>query len=253
MPNAPVRVPCRLIVDPPADGAWNMAVDEALLESAAASGRCSLRFYQWQQPTLSLGYFQPHAARAAHYASRACALVRRQTGGGAILHDRELTYSLVIPRAHPLAVDSTRLYVVVHEAIQAVLQANHVSATICANPHKVAKSDEPFLCFQRRAIGDMLLGGAKICGGAQRRRHGAVLQHGSLLFSQSAFAPELPGILQLCGQPLTPAATSKAIVQELAGRHGFDFQPAQLLVDEFESARCLLSRKYANPTWTQWR
>ncbi len=230
-----------------------MAVDEALLESAAASGRCSLRFYQWRQPTLSLGYFQSHAVRASHHASRACPLVRRQTGGGAILHDRELTYSLFIPQSHPLAVDSTRLYVVVHEAIQAVLQAHRVSATICANPHKVAKGEEPFLCFQRRAIGDMLSGTAKICGSAQRRRHGAVLQHGSLLFAQSGCAPELPGILELCGQPLTPAAVITAVAHELAGRLGFDFQPGELETDEFEAATGLLSRKYANPTWTERR
>ena len=253
MSHAPVRLPCRLIVDPPADVAWNMAVDEALRESATASGRCSLRFYQWQQPTLSLGYFQSHATRESHHASRACALVRRQTGGGAILHDRELTYSLVIPQAHPLAIDSARLYTVVHEAIQVVLQARHVPATICADPPRVAKNEEPFLCFQRRATGDMLWGAAKICGSAQRRRHGAVLQHGSLLLAQSAYAPELPGLLELCGHSLTPAELSTAIAGELAERLAFDFQPTVLVTDEFEAAKCLVSGKYRAPAWTERR
>src|SRR5882724_9809402 len=87
----------RLIIDPPAHGAWNMAVDEALLESAAVDGIATLRLYQWSEPTLSLGYFQPAADRQTHPASRECPLVRRASGGGAILHDRELTYSLAIP------------------------------------------------------------------------------------------------------------------------------------------------------------
>ena len=93
--------PCRLIDDGAAIGARQMALDEALLESAAERGSATLRFYRWSEPTLSLGYFQDYAERDSHAASRNCALVRRQTGGGAILHDRELTYSLAIPRAHP--------------------------------------------------------------------------------------------------------------------------------------------------------
>ena len=93
----------RLIIDRPLPGAWNMAVDEALLLDASENGSASLRFYGWNAPTLSLGYFQRYDDRDLHAASRDCAVVRRQTGGGAILHDRELTYSLVLPPNHPLA------------------------------------------------------------------------------------------------------------------------------------------------------
>ncbi len=70
--------------------------------AAVASGLASLRFYQWNQPTLSLGYFQSYEDRGRHAASQECTVVRRQTGGGAILHDRELTYSLILPATHPL-------------------------------------------------------------------------------------------------------------------------------------------------------
>ena len=76
-----------LIIDPPASGAWNMAVDEALLIDAADSGIATLRFYQWDVPTLSLGYFQAYDDRHQHAASGDCVCVRRQTGGGAIVHD----------------------------------------------------------------------------------------------------------------------------------------------------------------------
>src|SRR5437868_3979467 len=89
----------RLIIDSPGDGAWNMAVDEALLETAANTNQATLRLYQWRQPTLSLGYFQLAADRAQHAASAACLLIRRPSGGGAILHDRELTYSIALPRS----------------------------------------------------------------------------------------------------------------------------------------------------------
>jgi lipoate-protein ligase A len=242
--------PCRLLIDEPLDGAWNMAVDEALLESAATTGQCSLRFYRWSRPTLSLGYFQHHAERAAHSASRDCNLVRRQTGGGSILHDRELTYSLVVPQTHPLASDSARLYRLVHEALQSVLAGWDVQATICANSPRAGSGEQPFLCFQRRAVGDMLLGSAKICGSAQRRRRGAVLQHGSLLLAQSPFAPELPGILELTGKPLDAAALGEQAADELAGRLEFDSHRQGLLADEVEGANCLVSRKYAERTWT---
>ena len=92
--------PCRQILSEPTDGASNMALDEALLESAAAAGanvRPTLRIYGWPRPTLSLGYFQRAADREMHEASGECDLVRRPSGGGAILHDRELTYALVLP------------------------------------------------------------------------------------------------------------------------------------------------------------
>ena len=93
----------RLIIDPPLRGPWNMAVDEALLADDVETDAATLRFYRWSEPTLSLGYFQSYADRELHAASRGCAVVRRQSGGGAILHDRELTYSLVLPPTNPLA------------------------------------------------------------------------------------------------------------------------------------------------------
>ena len=102
LPQNPII--CRLIVDPPAPGAWNMAVDEALFEQAAKFGTPTLRFYQWSEPTLSLGYFQNYDDRRSHAASLGTAAVRRTTGGGAILHDQELTYSLVWPAGQAIRI-----------------------------------------------------------------------------------------------------------------------------------------------------
>ena len=95
-------------------GAWNMAVDEMLLERAQDQAVACLRFYGWSEPTLSLGYFQTYADRQEHPPSLPCAAVRRLTGGGAILHDAELTYSIVLPGSHPLAAHRDELYQAVH-------------------------------------------------------------------------------------------------------------------------------------------
>jgi lipoate-protein ligase A len=127
-----------------------MAVDEALLEAAAADGHCTLRLYRWQEPTLSLGYFQAYADRWQHAASSQTAIVRRPSGGGAIMHDRELTYSLAIPSRHPLAVRRLECYRAVHLALVEVLAQWGIEATMATQSERLAAAREPFLCFHRR-------------------------------------------------------------------------------------------------------
>jgi lipoate-protein ligase A len=215
--------------DPPARGSRNMAIDEALLQRAAAGGGPVLRFYSWQEPTLSLGYFQRYEERLGHAASTNCAIVRRATGGGAILHDRELTYSCVLPAGHPLAKRSLDLYYAIHHAIVAVLAEMGVAASLveCANNSASAagcgarhREAEPFLCFERRTAGDVLLAGWKIAGSAQRRQRGAVLQHGSILFERSQFAPELPGIGDLANTRWEPDEFAERLRSAIAIRLG---------------------------------
>jgi lipoate-protein ligase A len=191
----------RLLIDPPASGPWNMAVDEVLLETAASAGMATLRFYEWQEPTLSLGYFQAVADRDWHTASRECPLVRRASGGGAIVHDCELTYCIALPRANAQSSTAAELYNLFHETLVATLGEFGVAAAVfrpgagqCDTDTAPVAVAEPFLCFQRRSCGDIVCSGAKIVGSAQRRRRAAVLQHGSILLARSAAAPELPGI-----------------------------------------------------------
>jgi len=200
----------RLLVDPPAAGAWNMAVDEALLESAA-EGVGTLRFYEWTPATLSLGYFQSAAQREQHAASRDCPLVRRASGGGAILHDRELTYSVAMPQAAARENQTSALYDLFHESLILALAEFGVPAALFLPTERncvpeVRQNAAPaFLCFQRRTCGDVVYQGAKIVGSAQRRRRGAVLQHGSILLARSPHAPELLGIGELTGIAISPA------------------------------------------------
>lgn len=185
----------RLIIDPPTPGSKNMSLDEALLHSVAAGASPpTLRFYQWCEPTLSLGYFQKLEDRQQHASSLACPIVRRSSGGGAILHDHELTYSIAMRVDDRFG--SRELYTQVHEALIEVLAEWSIAAELFSG-EAPADSRQAFLCFQRRTPGDVVLRGAKVCGSAQRRVGSAVLQHGSLILSQSLAARELPGLREL--------------------------------------------------------
>jgi len=230
----------RLILDPPRDGPWNMAADEWLLHSTSNSGVGCLRFYRWKAATVSLGYFQSWEEYSSHWVGNGLPVVRRLSGGGAILHHHEWTYGLTLPIEHPLAQDRLRLYRTVHRTLlewmadlgfsARIFQSEDASgeAAECGSltgrrldPSKSQGTESrsaagdggdaqgrkkcPFLCFLRRSPGDILVRSAdgsietKIVGSAQRRGRGAVLQHGSILFAQSPFTPELPGLRELNG------------------------------------------------------
>jgi lipoate-protein ligase A len=261
---------CRLIVDPPASGPWNMAVDEALLAAAAGADTATLRLYQWSEPTLSLGYFQRYEDRQQHAASRNAAVVRRSSGGGAILHDRELTYSLAVPER--LVPDPHQLYLQVHRAIIDVINrltgdpCAGWSLRLCDRDRPRPESGEPFLCFERRAQGDVLLDHAgettgaahptaewKIAGSAQRRRRGAILQHGSLLLGRSSAAPELPGLGELTGQVLAVDLLQRELPTAVGATLNVEVREARLPAEIRTAAAGFESAKYATHEWARRR
>jgi len=245
-----MAVPLRVIFDPPAAGAWNMAVDEALLLSSNFDG-LTLRFYGWSEPTLSLGYFQSLNDRQQHVASRNCTVVRRASGGGAILHDRELTYSLVAPVAARFGTAAHELYLVAHQSLCVVLADLGVAASLHVAPSPAPpKADEPFLCFQRRSSGDVVLGESKICGSAQRRHLSRVLQHGSVLLGSSFAAPELLGLRELTGEEFEVAEFRDAWLAQLAHRLHAQIVPAELTSAETQAAIQIVQGKFSDPKWT---
>jgi lipoate-protein ligase A len=246
-------LPCRLMIDPPASGAWHMAVDQVLLETAAEGGPPTLRFYEWSDATLSLGYFQSYSDRAAHRASRDCPLVRRQTGGGAILHDAELTYSLAIGGEHPRATTAGRLFDVAHQSLADVLVSLGVDAYLLADTPTSATVSEPFLCFERRARGDVMLGNSKICGSAQRRHSRAILQHGSLILARSDQAPELQGMRELAGKSVSTSAVIGPWRGELATRLRLDLVSQGLSAAELVRVRTLAVERYDTTRWNKRR
>ena len=242
---------CRLIIDEPAEGAWNMAVDEMLLTQQRDGPQAVLRFYRWSVPTLSLGYFQRYENRLGHQASASCSVVRRASGGGAILHDRELTYSLVWPERNRFSSHGQALYDVVHEGLVACLRETGISAGL--RPSVTKTEDQPFLCFQRKASGDVLLDGHKVAGSAQRRLHGALLQHGSLLLGRSPFAPELPGILELTGQTLDESYVVECWSARIADRLSQRLERWSPSAKELETAARIAEERFLANAWTRKR
>ncbi len=241
----------RLIVDSALEGSLNMAVDQMLLASANASDQITLRFYHWIRPTLSLGYFQSHLDRKHHPASSSCDLVRRTTGGGAILHDRELTYSVTVPRTHPVAARHLELYRLAHQTlIQSLALCGVDRAVLYSEPASVgAPRQSPFLCFLRRSVGDVILHGQKICGSAQRRSNGAVLQHGSILVGRSQFAPELPGIEDLTPGGLETCRLVQAWGKSLETVLNVALTRKPWTASEMESARQIQRDRFTRPDW----
>ena len=272
---------CQLIIDPPQRGSWNMAVDEWLLERAYEQNLLTLRFYQWSEPTLSLGYFQSHADRALHEPSRQLPMVRRASGGGALVHDRELTYSLAVPAGHPLARDTQSLYDAAHITLVDSLNAKLFGSSVQDKTGELYRcpqnvpgpQGEPFLCFLRRTKGDVVFAKSsqtcdklspdthKICGSAQRKHRGAVLQHGGVLLSQSPHAPELPGLLQLGATPPRDTKTeSRGItenclrewwIESFTQRLGLELQVAEPFSSTTQAAIAELEMaKFAENSWT---
>jgi lipoate-protein ligase A len=242
----------RLLWDPPLPGAWNMGVDEVLLENADA-GQLTLRFYAWQPTTVSLGYFQPAESRLSHAGSRDCPFVRRPSGGGALVHDddqHELTYSVAVPGVLRSRSIQSALYDTFHHSLIRALAHLGVSAHRCGGNAQSAEST-PFLCFQRRAPGDVLVGRWKVGGSAQRRLATAILQHGSVLLSQSAAAPELPGTTQLSNTRLSASELGKAWLAALHDFWPVSWQPGALTPAERHRAARKVQDKYGHSNWNQ--
>ncbi len=219
-------------VDRARPGEEIMAIDRQLLEAAERTGMAYVRLYRWSEPTLSLGHFQAGIDRNLHPASRDLPMVVRASGGGAIVHDQEWTYSIAMPIGRNKIGASKELYDLVHAALVDGLRGlgwaasqwtkpcavgdapatTAIEASTPSSPEVIAcggtKPSEPLLCFQRRSCGDIVCAGYKVVGSAQRRLGGSILQHGSILCEQSRYAPELPGLNNL--ERTEPAAVRSA-------------------------------------------
>ncbi|MFN5272456.1 MAG: biotin/lipoate A/B protein ligase family protein [Planctomycetota bacterium] len=218
-----------VLEDSPRTGVENMQIDQQLLLTADPWEFVSckpsdkikpsilVRFYYWSEPTLSLGNFQSineleHAGDTlGHPELASIPWVQRKTGGGAILHDQEVTYSIVVPsddsgvalsgKGH-----SEKLYRAVHESVVAGLvdlglDASLSEACTCSVAGGKGKDKEPFLCFHRRTPVDVVVGNHKVLGSAQRRVKSGLLQHGSFLVSKSPYYPTLLGVGDLAQFP----------------------------------------------------
>lgn len=173
-------------LDPPLDGPTNMARDEHLLHADdIAPG--AIRIYAWDPPTLSLGYFQRFEEFASLPADlRQLAVVRRLTGGGAILHDREVTYSIVLDDSVPIARKSPPdLYRLAHECWRDAIAPDDLRSSLAPDELPLpSPRSGPFFCFEKPGRTDLIIGDEKLLGSAQRRIPGRVMQHGSLILAK---------------------------------------------------------------------
>lgn len=196
----------RLLTTPPGTGAENMALDEALMERARETGDWVLRVYAWSRPTISLGRNQSARGRydLNEIARQTLDVVRRPTGGRAILHHREITYSVTAPVFD--AGDLRESYERITRLLIDALRCLGVEAA-AATPAKRAAAPGLSPCFDEPAAGELTVSGRKLAGSAQWRSEGALLQHGSILIEddQSLLAALTLGEVRPIPRPATLA------------------------------------------------
>jgi len=156
----------------PGPAAWNMAMDEALLEAAAGP---ILRFYRWEPAALSFGYFLPFDA--AEKSAQGREMVRRWTGGGIVAHGEDFTWSLIVPCTHPAGrLRPVESYAAFHAALLAALPEGSGAVQVAADMPAPAAG----VCMELPAPGDLLWQGKKIAGAGQRRCRYGLLHQGSI-------------------------------------------------------------------------
>ena len=253
-----------------------MAVDEALFESLGIPGAIPvLRIYGWQPPGVSVGYFQSLEKGinldAIH--ERGYGLVRRPTGGRAIIHHHEVTYS-VCTRADYLADGNSVLksYREISTGIEAGLALLDIGAHVPRGHGgpAVKGKDLPSVCFAKALGGDMTVQGRKIVGSAQMRRAGCILQHGSIPITidldehvsilgepdaneqdaRQALASCAVGVADVVGRPVSFDELAQCIASGFERAMGTTLEPGDLTPLEKQRAAELAQSKYGDEQWT---
>jgi len=275
----------RLLITPPERGAWNMAADESILEHIGRGASLpTLRLYAWDPACLSLGHAQPIAdVDTARLKERGWEVVRRLTGGRAILHTDELTYSVIAP------LDEPRLEGGVLESYNRLAQALLLAVKNLGLPVEIkelaghasrgAPSTNP-VCFEVPSTYEITVNGRKLIGSAQARKKEGVLQHGSLPLTgdltricqalvfenesrrenasqrllarattvESALSQIPP---EAGGRAVSWATAAQAFVHALEAQLGLCLERGELSESESRRTDELVKEKYDHPTWTE--
>lgn len=265
----------RLIIDDKNNAYYNMAVDEAIMKTHSQGDTPpTLRFYGWQPAALSLGYFQQAKKEVDFEKCQEEGIdpVRRLTGGRAILHDRELTYSIVIREDYKLLADSIeKSYQQISSGLVAGLNQLGIPAELKAVERgKKAPSGHSAACFDAPSWYEVILKNKKLIGSAQRRRNKTILQHGSLPleidaskifkilnYSSEAERKKARRIfsaksisLQKAGFNFSLSELEAALSAGLAQSLKIEFKKGKLTAAEKELAQKLAQEKYNSKKWT---
>jgi lipoate-protein ligase A len=263
----------RLITSPPATGVWNMAVDSAILQ-AVIQGQSppTLRLYSWSPPCLSLGYNQPISdVDLERLQAKGWDLVRRPTGGRAILHTDELTYAVIGPKSDP-RLDGGVLtsYQRLAQALAAALLSLDLPVRTLTEKGEDFDPRQP-ICFEFPSDFEITAGGKKIIGSAQARKQTGVLQHGSLPLwgdlsritrvlhfqstaERSAAAAALLNraatVETVLGREISWENAAAAFQRAFSDVLNLDLQEAPLSQGEIDRARELVHSRYDDREWT---
>ncbi len=214
----------RRLIHGAASPARNMAVDEALLREVREPVLC---LYEWSVPAVSLGYFQ-----TAALVPEGRPFIRRYTGGGLVDHAQDITYTLVLPRAHPwMELSAPESYCLIHKGVRAVLEACGVMSEL--TPTAFAAESEA--CFQKPVRFDIVAGTQKLSGAAQRRSREGMLHQGSILLPDPALNNEV----------------RRKFAESFSARLEFALSPSELTPTEASRAAELERDRYDTEAWNR--
>lgn len=264
----------RLLITPPARGAWNMALDESILEHIGRGEALpTLRLYAWDPACLSLGHAQPYAdVDVARLQERGWEVVRRLTGGRAILHTDEITYSVIAPNDEP-RVAGTVLESYNRLAQALLLAVQKLELPVEMKEGKPAESATPNpVCFEVPSTYEITVGGKKLIGSAQARKKEGVLQHGSLpltgdlrrICQALAFENEekretasqrllsrAATVESALGRAVSWEKASQAFLSAFEEQLDLALERGQISESELKRTSDLVAEKYAHPSWTE--
>ena len=259
--------------------AMNMAIDEALL-TIHSQGKTppTVRFYTWEPSALSIGYFQKAEKEIDLEALERYELgfVRRPTGGRAVLHDQELTYSVIVSESYPdMPSQVTEAYRVISNGLLKGFQllGLHAEMVSLASEEEKAKyaSLGSSACFDSPSWYELVVEGKKVAGSAQTRQRGTILQHGSILLDfdvdmlfdvltfpserakermKASFLEKAVAINHLSSRKIGLEEAREAFYRGFAAGLGIELMPSELTTEEYELAEQLAMERYSNGEWT---
>jgi lipoyl(octanoyl) transferase len=251
----------------------NMARDEAVFRVHGESEKSpTLRFYGWLKPTVSLGYFQnvSEEINVAYCARQGIDIVRRPTGGRAVLHEVELTYSVVAREDHAFfSRDLLETYKVINACFMRGLSRLGIEAVMASEGRSPGHKGPEAFCFSVPSQYELLVKGKKICGSAQLRSRGVFLQHGSLLIDfdpvktwrvmsprgegsqkeMDAIRNSATSLVELLGRRIQPVEISRIMIMSFEEVFNISLVPGELTPEEEEKRKQLLREKYRSNLW----
>ncbi|WP_318508437.1 biotin/lipoate A/B protein ligase family protein [Bacillus sp. T3] len=258
--------------------AFNMALDEALLDwHSVGKIPPTIRFYGWSPSTLSIGYFQKVEKEIDMDAVKRHGLgfVRRPTGGRGVLHEHELTYSVIVSEDHPeMPKTVTEAYRVISEGILKGFQYLGLEAYFAVprseEEKESLKNPRSAVCFDAPSWYELVVEGRKVAGSAQTRQKGVILQHGSILLDldedklfslfkypnervkermQKAFKNKAVAINEISSRKITLSEAKDAFWKGFSEGLNIDLVPYELNEEELEFVHKLAKERYENDGW----